>query len=125
MKMRSVEIGVSYVIPTERFSRCIAASKKVRWDIESDGIRGRRFHRANKFLPDGLTLAHQLDFLSSDFGLDRTIAAGYQELRTRVVVKGDGTEEQFRQIHERVLATPPNFYNVTRAIQVAPTMIIE
>src|SRR6266850_3277966 len=66
MKMRSVEIGVSYVIPTEWFSRCIAASKKVRWDIESDVIRGRRFDRANKFLPDGLTLAHQLDFLSSD-----------------------------------------------------------
>ncbi len=59
-------MGVPYLIPTERFSRCIAASKKVWWDIESDVIRGRRFDRASKFLPDGLTLASRLDFLSSD-----------------------------------------------------------
>src|SRR5208283_3067453 len=57
-------MDVSYTIPTERFARCIAASKRVRWDIETDVIRGRHFHRANKFLPDGLTLAQRLDFLS-------------------------------------------------------------
>jgi uncharacterized OsmC-like protein len=59
------------------------------------------------------------------FGLDPTIAPGYRELRTRVVIKGDGTEEQFRRIYELVLATSPNFYNITRAIQVAPTLTIE
>jgi hypothetical protein len=53
-----------YVVPTERYARCIAGSKRVRWDIETDVIRGRRFDRANKFLPDGLTLARRLDFLS-------------------------------------------------------------
>jgi hypothetical protein len=42
-----------------------------------------------------------------------------------MVIKGDGTEEQFRQIHERVLATSPNFYNITRAIQVTPILMIE
>ena len=57
-------MDISYAIPTERFARCIAASKRVRWDIESDVIRGRRFDRASKFLPDGLSLAGQLDFLS-------------------------------------------------------------
>jgi hypothetical protein len=57
-------MGVSYITPTERFARCIANSKRVRWDTESDVVRGRRFDRANKFLPDGLTLAGQLDFLS-------------------------------------------------------------
>jgi hypothetical protein len=41
------------------------------------------------------------------------------------VIKGDGTEEQFRRIYDLVLATSPNFYNITRAIQVAPTLIIE
>ena len=59
------------------------------------------------------------------FGLDRAIAAGYPELRTRVVIKGDGTEEQFRWVHELVLATPPSFYNIAPAIQLAPTLIIE
>jgi hypothetical protein len=49
--------------PTERFAHCIAASKRVRWDVETDVIRGRRFDLANKFLPDGLTLASTLPFL--------------------------------------------------------------
>jgi len=52
--------------PTERFARCIATSKRVRWDVETDVIRGRRFDLANKFLPDGLTLASTLHFLAPE-----------------------------------------------------------
>ena len=59
-------MDTSYAIPSERFARCISSSKRVRWDIETDVIRGRRFARANKFLPDGLTLVKRLDFLSSE-----------------------------------------------------------
>ena len=59
------------------------------------------------------------------FGLDPTVAAGYRELRSTVVIKGDGTEEQFRKIHDMVLATSPNFYNITRAVRVAPELTIE
>ena len=59
------------------------------------------------------------------FGLDPAVAPGYRELRTRVVIKGDGTEDQLRKIHELVLATSPNFYNVTRAVSVVPSLIIE
>jgi len=56
----------SYVVPSERYARCIDSSKRVRWDIETDVIRGRRLDRARKFLPDGLTLVNKLDFLSPD-----------------------------------------------------------
>jgi len=59
------------------------------------------------------------------FGLDPSIAAGYRELRNTVVIKGDGTEEQFRKIHDMVLATSPNFYNITRAVRVAPELTVE
>jgi hypothetical protein len=52
--------------PTEQFARCIAASKRVRWDVETDVIRGRRFDLATKFLPDGLTLANALPFLAPE-----------------------------------------------------------
>jgi hypothetical protein len=52
--------------PTQRFARCIAASKRVRWDVETDVIRGRRFDLANKFLPDGLTLVGALPFLAPE-----------------------------------------------------------
>jgi uncharacterized OsmC-like protein len=58
------------------------------------------------------------------FGLDPAVAPGYRELRTRVVIKADATEEQLRKIHEMVLATSPNFYNVTRAVAVVPSLII-
>jgi hypothetical protein len=53
-------------IPTERFARCIAASKRVRWDLETDVIRGRRFDVAHKFLPDGLSLADAFTTLSAN-----------------------------------------------------------
>ncbi len=51
---------------TKRYAKCIEVSKRIRWDIERDVIRGREFDFSKKFLPDGLTLARQLDFLSAD-----------------------------------------------------------
>src|SRR5215831_10325108 len=53
-------------ISTERYARCIQFSKRVRWDIDEDVIRGRRFETANKFLPDGLALADKFTTLSGD-----------------------------------------------------------
>jgi hypothetical protein len=38
----------------ERYARCVQISKRVRWDIDEDIIRGRRFDTAHKFVPDGL-----------------------------------------------------------------------
>ncbi|MFC5578300.1 hypothetical protein ACFPOA_09795 [Lysobacter niabensis] len=49
----------------DRYARCIAASKRVRWDIDADVIRGRGFDLREKFLPDALSLAHQLEFLGA------------------------------------------------------------
>jgi hypothetical protein len=49
-----------------RYSRCIQSSKRVRWDIDEDVIRGRSFDAAHKFLPDGLSLADTFTTLSSD-----------------------------------------------------------
>jgi hypothetical protein len=47
-----------------RYAKCIEVSKRIRWDIDRDVIRGRRFDVSKKFLPDGLSLAWSLDFLS-------------------------------------------------------------
>lgn len=46
-----------------RYARCIEVSRRVRWDIEADVIRGRRFDFSQKFLPDGLTLIGRFDSL--------------------------------------------------------------
>jgi hypothetical protein len=51
---------------SERYARCIQSSKRVRWDIDKDVIRGRRFDTAHKFLPDGLSLANVFTTLSID-----------------------------------------------------------
>ncbi len=59
------------------------------------------------------------------FGLDPAVPAGYRELSSRVVIQGDGTEEQFQKIHQMVLATSPNFFNITRAIRVVPELVVE
>jgi len=51
-------------LDTRRYARCIEASKRVRWDIDQDVIRGRVLDFGQKFLPDGLSLAPRLGFLS-------------------------------------------------------------
>ena len=48
---------------TDRYARCIDMSKRVRWDIEKDVIRGRTLDVSQKFLPDGLSLVNELGFL--------------------------------------------------------------
>ena len=50
---------------SDRYARCIETSKRVRWDIELDVIRGRKFDTAHKFLPDGLSLADAFTSLSA------------------------------------------------------------
>ena len=50
--------------PGSRYALCIKASKKVRWDIDRDVLRSREFDFRDKFLPDSLSKASQLEFLS-------------------------------------------------------------
>jgi hypothetical protein len=49
-----------------RYAKCIEVSKRVRFDIDRDVIRGRRFDFSKKFLPDGISKVHELQFLSPD-----------------------------------------------------------
>ncbi len=49
---------------TDRYARCIDLSKRVRWDIDRDVIRGRSLNFNEKFLPDGLSLVDRLNFLT-------------------------------------------------------------
>ncbi len=50
---------------SRRYARCIQTSKRVRWDLDEDVIRGRHFDTAQKFLPDGLSLADAFTTLSA------------------------------------------------------------
>jgi len=48
-----------------RYARCIDASKRIRWDIDRDVIRGRTLDLGQKFLPDGLSRVSELTFLDA------------------------------------------------------------
>jgi hypothetical protein len=55
-----------YATDTKRYARCIEASKRIRWDIDRDVIRGRDFNFTSKFLPDGISKLDRLGFLGVD-----------------------------------------------------------
>lgn len=42
------------------------------------------------------------------------VPARYESIRCTVRIKGDGTREQFCEIHETVQATSPNYFNLPR-----------
>lgn len=53
-------------ISSEPYARCIAASQRVRWDINKDVIRDRSFDFQHKFLPDGLSKVQEMEFLTPE-----------------------------------------------------------
>ncbi len=58
-------------------------------------------------------------------GLNSDIAAGYEALRYTVRIRGDGSREQFEEVHAAVMATSPNFYNLSRPVTLKPTLVVE
>jgi uncharacterized OsmC-like protein len=58
-------------------------------------------------------------------GIDASVASGYESLRQTVTIAGDGTAEQFRQIHEMVKKTSPNYFNITNAIPTPSLLVVE
>jgi hypothetical protein len=50
-------------IQTEKYASCVDASKRVRWDIDGDIIRGRDFEMGHKLLPDSISGIQRLEFL--------------------------------------------------------------
>lgn len=50
----------------DRYARCVEVSKRVRWEIDRDVIRGRVMDFSTKFLPDGLSGVRDLAFLTTE-----------------------------------------------------------
>ena len=63
----------------------------------------------------------QLD-LRGFLGLSDTVPPGYESIAYDVSIKGDGTPEQFEEIHRNVMKTSPNYFNVSRPIRVDGTL---
>ena len=57
-------------------------------------------------------------------GLSEEVAPGYESIAYEVKIKGDGTPEQFAEIHDTVLRTSPNYFNISRPIRVDATLTV-
>jgi uncharacterized OsmC-like protein len=80
---------------------------------------------------NGIELEHlelettgELD-LRGFLAIDASVRPGYDKIDLTVRIKGNGTPKQFEDIHQFVQRTSPNFYNVTNAVPVEPTLVVE
>ena len=50
-------------------------------------------------------------------GLSEEVPAGYEAIDYEVTIAGNGTPEQFDEIHRTVMKTSPNYFNLNRPIR--------
>jgi len=62
--LRDLQMDTAIATNTMRYAKCIENSKRIRWDIDRDVIRGRSLEFGRKFLPDGLSMVARLPFLN-------------------------------------------------------------
>jgi uncharacterized OsmC-like protein len=63
----------------------------------------------------------QLD-LRGFLGLSEDVAPGYEAIDYDVIIKGDGTPADFEEIHQTVMKTSPNYFNISRPIRMNGTL---
>ena len=51
-------------------------------------------------------------------------APGYETIDYEVRIKGDGTPEDFEEIHQTVMKTSPNYFNISRPIRMNPKLSV-
>jgi hypothetical protein len=51
-------------------------------------------------------------------GLDETVKPGYEALHYTVHIKGNGTRQQYEEIHKNVMRTSPNYFNLSQPIRI-------
>ncbi len=50
-------------------------------------------------------------------GMDETVPNGYRHIDFRVRISGNGTAEQYEEIHAAVMKTSPNYFNMAQPIR--------
>ena len=58
-------------------------------------------------------------------GIDPATPQGYEKLSYTVRIKGNATREQFAEVHQAVMATSPNFYNLSRPVGLIPSLVVD
>ena len=55
-------------------------------------------------------------------GLSDAVPPGYESIDYEVLIKGDGSAEDYAEIHETVMKTSPNYFNLSRPIRMNGTL---
>ena len=63
----------------------------------------------------------QLD-LRGFLGLSEDVPPGYESIDYDVVIKGEGTPADFEEIHQTVMKTSPNYFNISRPVRMNGTL---
>jgi len=63
MQAATLEMPRPSTSTTQRYAKTIEVSKRIRWEIDRDLIRGRSFDFGKKFMPDSLSKIAELRFL--------------------------------------------------------------
>ncbi|HKU41176.1 MAG TPA: OsmC family protein [Polyangiales bacterium] len=62
--------------------------------------------------------------LRGAFGLDPNVPPGAEKIRYAIKVKGNGTVEQFEQVHSEMMSKSPNRYHITAPIPLESTLVV-
>jgi uncharacterized OsmC-like protein len=113
------EIGGSnrFANPQEHLLAALNACMMVGYAAQC-AVRGITLERLE------IETAGEID-LRGFLGLDPAVPPGYDKLHYIVRIKGRGTREEFVEVHKAVMATSPNFHNVSRPVDLVPTLIVE
>jgi uncharacterized OsmC-like protein len=57
-------------------------------------------------------------------GIDEKVKPGYDSIQYTVRLKGDGTQEQFEAVHQNVVKTSPNYFNIARPVAVKANLVV-
>ena len=57
-------------------------------------------------------------------GISDAVAPGYENIDYVVTIKGDGSPSDFEEIHQNVIRTSPNYFNISRPVRVSGTLNI-
>ncbi len=58
-------------------------------------------------------------------GLNHAVKPGYDEISYTIHVKGNGTPQQFQDVHQTVMETSPNYWNMANRITLRADLIVE
>jgi OsmC-like protein len=57
-------------------------------------------------------------------GIDENVKPGYDSIQYTVRLKGNGTPEQFQAVHQNVVKTSPNYFNIARPVTVKANLVV-